>query len=192
MGQGGEAMIEMSIWGQFLTILVMAFALGMDAFSLGIGMGMKGIRLLDIVRVSFVIACLHIIMPLLGMMMGHYIGTLLGSLAVSIGGVLLVILGIHMVYSSLFGEVTMAFNHRKAWSLLLFALMVSVDAFSVGISLGIFATDIVLTVLMFGVFGGLMSVTGLMVGRKFGHWAGEYGETIGGVILTALGLKFLF
>lgn len=184
-------MVEINLWGQFLTTLVMAFALGMDAFSLGIGMGMKGIRLQDIVKVSIVIAIFHIVMPLMGMVMGNYMSTLLGDLAISVGGALLVVLGVHMIYSSLYGEVTTSFDHRKTWSLLLFALMVSTDSFSVGISLGIFASDILLTVMLFGAFGGLMSVTGLMVGRKFGDWAGDYGETIGGVILTALGLKFL-
>jgi len=29
-------------WGQLITLIMMAFALGMDAFSLGIGLGMKG------------------------------------------------------------------------------------------------------------------------------------------------------
>lgn len=41
--------------GQALTILVMAVALGMDAFSLGIGIGLKGVRLYDILKLSTLI-----------------------------------------------------------------------------------------------------------------------------------------
>lgn len=43
-------------WGQTVTIAIMAIALGMDAFSLGVGIGMKGIRLLHILQMSVLIA----------------------------------------------------------------------------------------------------------------------------------------
>ncbi|MCD1260907.1 manganese efflux pump [Paenibacillus athensensis] len=178
-------------WGQLLTILIMAVALGLDAFSLGIGMGMKGIRLLDILKISVVIALFHIVMPLIGMFTGHYVGSLLGNVASGAGGCLLILLGAHMVYSSLKGEEAASFDHRTIWGLLVFALSVSVDSFSVGVSLGMFASDIALTVLAFGAVGGLMSVAGLLVGRRVGSWVGEYGEAFGGLILLAFGIKFL-
>lgn len=177
--------------GQFITILIMALALGMDAFSLGIGMGVRGIRLLNIARVSLVIGLFHILMPLMGMFMGQYVSTLLGDVATAAGGALLVVLGAHMVYTALRGDSSIAFDHRSFWGLLLFALMVSIDSFSVGVSLGMFASDILLTVLTFGLFGGGMSVLGLLLGRRVGHWVGEYGEALGGIILLVFGIRFL-
>ncbi len=178
--------------GQFLTILIMAIALGMDALSLGIGLGLKGIRLLDILKISLVIAIFHVIMPLMGMFTGHYMSSLLGDVAAVTGGGLLIILGGHMVYSSLKGEQARTFYPHSMWGILLFALSVSIDSFSVGISLGLFASDLLLTVILFGAFGGLMSIIGLMIGRKMGNWVGEYGEAFGGMILLAFGIKFLF
>jgi putative Mn2+ efflux pump MntP len=177
--------------GQFMTILIMAIALGLDALSLGIGIGMKGIRLLDILKISIVTAIFHMIMPLMGMFTGKYVSSLLGSIATMAGGVLLVLLGAHMVYSSLRGDDMKSFDYRSFWGLLIFSLSVSIDSFSVGVSLGMFSTDLLLTVLMFGSFGGAMSIIGLMLGRKVGHWIGEYGEAFGGVILLAFGVKFL-
>lgn len=179
-------------WGQLATILIMAIALGMDAFSLGIGLGMRGIRLVRMAQTSVIIAVFHVIMPLMGMFAGHYVSTILGNVAVAAGGGLLVLLGSHMIYSSLKNDTTPMFNVRSTWGVLVFAFSVSIDSFSVGISLGLFATDIVLTVILFGVFGGAMSVMGLLVGRKVGRWLGDYGEAFGGVILLAFGLKFLF
>jgi putative Mn2+ efflux pump MntP len=178
-------------WGQFFTLLLMAIALGMDAFSLGIGMGMKGIRLLDIVKYSVTIALFHVLMPLMGMFMGQYVGTLLGGVAVAVGGALLVVLGAHMIYSALRGDSVQSFNHRSLGGLVLFSAMVSIDAFSVGVSLGMFASDLLLAVLLFGLFGGLLSVLGLLLGRRVNHWAGEYGEAFGGLILLLFGIKFL-
>jgi putative Mn2+ efflux pump MntP len=177
--------------GQFLTILIMAVALGLDALSLGIGIGMKGIRKWDILKLSFVVAVFHMIMPLMGMFMGSYVSSLLGHVATKAGGILLVLLGLHMMYSSLKGEDVQSIDHRTFVGINLFALSVSIDSFSVGVSLGMFAGDRALTVLMFGTVGGLMSITGLMLGRKVGRWIGDYGEAIGGVILMAFGVHFL-
>lgn len=178
--------------GQLITIIVMAIALGMDAFSLGIGIGLRGIRLLDILKISLVIGLFHILMPLAGMFMGHYVGSLLGSVATITGGALLVLLGIHMIFSSFRGPDVRPFDHRTLWGLLFFALSVSIDSMSVGVSLGMFSTDLAFTVIMFGAFGGVMSVFGLLLGRRAGAWIGEYGEAIGGVILLAFGIRFLF
>ncbi len=177
--------------GQLLTVLVIAVALGMDAFSLGIGIGLRGIRKLDILKLSFIIALFHVLMPLGGMYTGQYFSTLLGDVATRAGGALLLLLGGHMVYSSLRGEEVQSFDHRTFWGMLVFALSVSIDSFSVGVSLGMFATDVLLTVLLFGLFGGLMSILGLMLGRKVSRGLGEYGEACGGVILFAFGVVFL-
>jgi putative Mn2+ efflux pump MntP len=189
--KGARGMLTLPQWGQFFTILLMAVALGMDAFSLGVGIGLKGIRLLDVLRISMVIGIFHVLMPLCGMLTGHYLGELLGGVAVIVGGSLLLVLGGHMIYSSIRGEAVKSFDHRSSWGMLLFAFTVSIDSFSVGVSLGMFASDLILTVLIFGFFGGLMSILGLMLGRRASFWIGDFGEALGGLILLAFGIKFL-
>ncbi|MEO3947205.1 manganese efflux pump MntP family protein [Gorillibacterium sp. CAU 1737] len=179
-------------WGEWVTLILMAFALGLDAFSLGIGIGLRGIRLLDVLKLSVIIAIFHVVMPLIGIFTGHYLGELLGSLATAAGGVLLVLLGAHMIYNSLKPDRPQTAGYRSTWGMLLFALSVSIDSFSVGVSLGMFATDLILTVLLFGAFGGLMSISGLLLGRRVGEWVGSYGEAFGGFILLTFGLRFLF
>lgn len=178
--------------GQFLTLLIMAVALGFDAFSLGLGIGLRGIRVKDILKLSSVIALFHIIMPLGGIVMGQFVSGLLGSVATTAAGILLLLLGGHMIYSSLRGDAVVSFDHRTSWGLFVFALSVSIDSFSVGITLGMFAADIWLTVLLFGFFGGLMSIMGLMLGRKVSANLGEYGEALGGAILFVFGILFVF
>jgi putative Mn2+ efflux pump MntP len=177
--------------GQMLTILVMAVALGMDAFSLGIGIGLKGVRLHDVLKLSSIIAVFHVLMPLGGMITGQYVSGLLGGIATSAAGALLLLLGGHMVYSSLRGEAVDSIDHRTVWGMLVFSFSVSIDSFSVGVSLGMFSAHLLLTVLMFGFFGGLMSVLGLLLGRRASRSLGGYGEALGGVILFAFGLLFL-
>ncbi|AJY74579.1 manganese efflux pump MntP family protein [Paenibacillus beijingensis] len=185
-------MVEASLYaGQILTLLIMALALGMDAFSLGIGIGMKGIRLLDMLKLSLVIGIFHVMMPLAGMFAGHYVSFLLGHIATAVAGGLLLVLGGHMIYSAVRGEEVRSIDHGSVSGLLLFALSVSVDSFSVGISLGMFAVDQVLTVLLFGAAGTVMSVLGLMLGKGVGRTLGGYGEAVGGVILFTFGMLFI-
>ena len=178
-------------WGQFFTILIMAFALGLDAFSLGIGIGLRGIRLLHVLKISLIIGILHVFMPLIGMFMGYYVSELLGGIATSLGGGLLILLGANMIYNSFKSKETVSLNYRTFWGMLIFSLSVSIDSFSVGVSMGMFASDLILTVLLFGFSGCMMSVSGLMLGRRAGQWVGSYGEAFGGLILLSFGIRFL-
>ncbi|MDN4066376.1 manganese efflux pump [Paenibacillus sp. FSL R5-0407] len=178
--------------GELMTILLMAVALGMDAFSLGIGIGMKGVRRNDAIRIGSAVALFHVLMPLTGIFAGQYVGVLLGHLARYVSGGLLLLLGAHMIYSSVKGSGSHSINHRTLWGVLLFSLSVSIDSFSVGVSLGMFHSDLLITVLAFGFFGGLMSIMGLALGRSVGRSLGDYGEAAGGAILLAFGLMFIF
>lgn len=178
--------------GQFLTLLIIAVALSLDAFSLGLGIGLKGIRLRDILKLGIVTALFHMIMPLAGIFTGQYVGSLLGDVATTAEGILLVLLGGHMIYSSLRGEAVQSFDHKSFWGLLVLSLSVSIDSFSVGITLGMFAANMWMTVLLIGLLGGLMSICGLMLGRKVSGQLGEYGEAIGGGILFVFGILFIF
>jgi len=177
--------------GHTVTILLIAIALGMDAFSLCLGVGMKGIRLLHVAKVSAAIAAFHMAMPLIGLFMGRYVSALLGDVAVMVGGVLLVLLGAHMIYSSIRGEDVPSIQIGSMLGLLTFAVSVSVDSLSVGVSLGMFSTDLIATVVLFGAMGGLMSAVGLLIGRRVGQMIGEYGEAFGGAVLLVFGVLFL-
>lgn len=180
-----------SEWGQFMTLVLMAAALGMDALSLGVGIGLRGIRLLTILKVSIIVGIFHTLLPLLGMFMGKYFSMILGELAVMVGGGLLILLGTHMLYSAFLGDGVQSIVFKNIWGLLLISLMVSLDSFSVGVSMGMVVDDIWLTVSLFGIFGGILAMIGLLIGRKFGHWTGNYGEGLGGVVLLVFGLYFI-
>lgn len=178
--------------GEILTLCVMAIALGMDAFSMSIGLGLKGMRLRKVAQISLLNGIFHIIMPCLGIIVGRFLSGFMGEIAVTIGGVLLILFGLHMIYASLFDEEEeTSWINDSGWGLLLFSIGVSMDGFSVGLSLGMFAVNTVLTLLFFGFFGFFMTACGLLLGRKLGNWIGQYSEVLGGMILLAFGIKFL-
>ncbi|SDF88760.1 Putative Mn2+ efflux pump MntP [Fontibacillus panacisegetis] len=191
MGDGGMAEAYEQL-GELMTILLMAIALGMDAFSLGIGVGMRGVQRRDVIRIGSGVALFHVLMPLLGIFAGQYVGLLLGHLSRYVSGGLLLLLGSHMIISSIKGSGFQPINHRTYFGVMLFSLSVSIDSFSVGVSLGMFHSNLMLTVLAFGLLGGLMSIIGLALGSGVSRSLGEYGEAAGGAILLAFGLMFIF
>lgn len=183
-------MMTTAVVGELITLMIMAFALGMDAFSVGLGMGLIPLRLRQIFYIGLVIGVFHMFMPLAGMALGELISDRFGMVATVIGGSLLIILGVQMVLSSIKKDDTRMLA-PVGFGLFLFAFSVSLDSFSVGLSLGIFGARTVTTIMLFGLFSTVLTWSGLLLGRKVQDWLGNYSEALGGSILFAFGIKLL-
>ncbi|ABS24032.1 manganese efflux pump MntP [Bacillus cytotoxicus] len=176
---------------QFIPLIIMAFALGMDAFSVSLGMGMVTLKVRQIFYIGVTIGIFHILMPFLGMVLGRLLSEKFGQIATLAGAILLIGLGFYIVYSSLLeNEDTRA--APAGISLLIFAFSVSIDSFSVGLSLGIYGAQMIWTILLFGFISMILAWAGLLLGRHAKHMLGTYGEVFGGIILVGFGLYLLF
>jgi len=178
-------------WRELITLIIMAFALGMDAFSIGLGMGMHKLRLRQIFKIGLTIGIFHVVMPLLGIIAGKFLSDNFGAIAGIIGGGLLVVLGIQMIWSSFKEEDSYRIT-PVGFGLLIFALSVSLDSFSVGLSLGIYQARTVAVLACFGIAATCLTWLGLLIGRKVQGLLGVYGEVMGGGILLIFGLKLLW
>jgi putative Mn2+ efflux pump MntP len=180
-----------SIIGELITIIIMAFALGMDAFSISLGMGMYRLRFKQMLNIGFTVGVFHILMPLLGMIAGRFLSEKFDAVASYIGGGLLLILGVQMIWSSLRKE-SESLITPVGFGLLLFALSVSLDSFSVGLTLGIYGARTLLVLICFGAGAMLLSWLGLIIGRRVQGWLGQYSEVLGGAILLFFSFRLLF
>lgn len=86
--------------GEMIALSLMALALGMDAFSVALGMGLLRLRLRQIFYIGLTIGLFHIFMPLVGMAVGRFLSREFGSIATYAGGVLLLWLGGQMIVTS--------------------------------------------------------------------------------------------
>lgn len=177
--------------GELITLLIMAFALGMDAFSVGLGMGMYKLRLRQIFKIGITIGIFHIWMPVVGMIAGKFLSEKFGTIASLLGGLLLIFLGVHMIWSSLKKGQESVIT-PAGFGLLLFALGVSLDSFSVGLTLGIYGAKTIMVVICFGMVATVLTWLGLLIGKNVQGWLGLYSEALGGSILLAFGIKLLF
>ncbi len=174
-----------------ISILIMAMALGMDAFSVGLGMGLQLLRLKRIFFIGITVGMFHVLMPFIGMIMGRLISSQLEGAATLGAGLLLVGLGVHMMFQT-FQEDRAKPMKPIGLGLILFSFSVSVDSFSVGLSLGMSGVKILLTIILFGISSAILTWSGLLLGRKAHSLLGVYGELLGGIILCAYGLHFIF
>ena len=188
-------------------VVAVAIALGADAFSLSLAIGLSGIKKHMMVRLSLVVAVFHVVMPLGGMMLGQALGSILGRYASIIGALVLIGLGGRMLYKVYrptiehfpLGVARDALLHRNlstnislsGFGIFVFAASVSLDALSVGFSLGTIKADIFLTVISIGAIAGLMTGMGLVLGRILGTWLGDKAELLGGLALFLIGVKLL-
>lgn len=154
--------------GEILTLSIMAFALGMDAFSVGLGMGMAKLKRNQIFQIGVIIGLFHVIMPLGGMIAGQFLSGALGALAGYLGGALLLVLGIQMIAAS-FNKSGEQIISPHGFGLFIFAVGVSLDSFSVGLSLGLYGTKPLLTIFLFGLFSMVLTWAGLLLGKRFKH-----------------------
>lgn len=179
-----------AIMNELITLLLMAFALGMDAFSVGLGMGMYRLRLRQIFKIGITIGIFHVWMPLIGMLAGKFLTEKFGMLAAYLGGMLLILLGVQMVWIS-FKKDEKSIITPVGFGLIVFALSVSLDSLSVGLTLGIYGAKTIMAVLCFGIVATILTWSGLLIGRKVQGLLGAYSVALGGSILLLFGLKLL-
>jgi putative Mn2+ efflux pump MntP len=180
-------------WGQLITLGIIAIALGMDAWSFGMGLGMRDLPRDKMAGLVILIGLFHVLMPLLGMKLGHFLSGYIHAFATILGGAVLCFLGGNMlIHSFLKEEKAFVFNEKSWLGICLFALSVSVDSLSAGLSLGFFATNQWLAASLSGIAGAVMAGIGLWMGKYVGNWLGSYGEALGGIILFVLGTRFLW
>ena len=192
---------------QFITIMLVAMVLGADSFSLAMGMGLRGVTRSYEYKFSSMVGIFHVIMPLIGLTLGMAAGNLLGVWAARLGAAVLAFMGGDLIwkgykeiqphffkFSQGKGMIEKKHDRADGWiNLTLLTTSVSIDALTVGFSLGtLFTLPIYYPVLMIGSVAGIMTMAGFKGGKLFSRMIGTYAEIAGGIVLIALALKMVF
>lgn len=84
----------------FWLLVTTAFATSLDAMAVGVGLAFLQV---SIVTTALAIGCATFIMSTLGMMVGRFIGPLLGKRAEILGGIVLIVIGSEILWSHFAG-----------------------------------------------------------------------------------------
>lgn len=179
----------------FLTIFGIAVALAMDAFAVALATSLSLPRLTGrhLFRFGFHFGLFQALMPIIGWLVGlsfrHYIEAFDHWLAF----LLLGLVGGKMLWEALHPDIeeNSGKDPTRGWSLVMLSVATSIDALAVGLTLSMLGLSIWTPALVIGLTAGVLTLIGMVMGRRLGQQWGSRVEILGGVILIAIGLKIL-
>jgi len=174
-------------------VLLLSFALSMDAFAVAIGLGVKSKKfdMMLAFKVALFFGIFQGLMPLFGYLASIGLGSFIESIDHWVAFVLLSIIGGKMLYES-FGENTedeISVVTNKV--LLILAIATSIDAMAAGFTLDLMSVDPFISMLLIGIITLVFSFIGVYIGTRGGEFLESYAERVGGVVLILIGLKIL-
>jgi putative Mn2+ efflux pump MntP len=186
----------------FGAIILLSLGLAMDATAVAAARGVAARRVpstREVLRVALLFGGFQALMPLLGWLLGSYVGPLMQRFDHWIAFALLGVIGGKMLFESSSqvdvaqapGGVEVRPDLFRLEVLLVLALATSVDALAVGITLPMLGAPFLLTLATIGVITALSSAAGLLAGRRLGAGLGKRLDALGGLVLIGLGTKIL-
>ena len=177
-----------------LTLIAIAVGLSMDAFAVSVasGIAIKHLRIHHAVRIALFFGGFQAIMPLIGWLAGRSVSELISPWDHWVVFALLVFIGARMIYESFrmdaAGKPT---NLLNIYVLLVLSVATSLDALAVGFSFAFLKVAIVMPVIIIGLVTFALSLVGVAVGGRLGHFFEKKIEAVGGLVLIAIGVKVL-
>lgn len=178
----------------FITIILLAVALAVDAFAVSIacGMAIKDLRIKHSLIIASWFGLFQAVMPLLGWLGGVKLRGFIVQIDHWMVFGLLVFIGSKMIYEAFRIE---AVENRSdpMDTAVLFSLSIatSIDAFAAGVSFALLNIGVVTPVIIIGLITFIMSFTGVWIGDRGSHFFEKKMEMAAGIVLIAIGLKVL-
>jgi len=182
---------------QLVNIFAIAVALAMDAFavSIAVGVSLKDVSSRQTFRLSWHFGLFQAIMPIIGWSAGLSIRTYIEHYDHWVAFGLLAFVGIKMIKEAFQRDKAekQRKDQTKGMTLVMLSIATSIDALAVGFSISILKASIWVPALIIGLVAGMFTVVGLQIGQRIGGATriSLYAETIGGIVLIAIGFNIL-
>lgn len=189
----------------FLSLLLIAFGLSMDAFAVSItnGISIKNLKNKHAFKIAAFMGAFQGIMPVIGWAAGVGFKDYIESIDHWIALILLTIIGGKMIVEAIKNrnegvcatgqpiEPEEDHNDEILNNKVLFLLAVatSIDALAVGVSFAFLQISIVTSALLIGIITFIVCFIGVKIGKRCGCFLQSKAEIAGGVILILIGLK---
>jgi putative Mn2+ efflux pump MntP len=167
-----------------LTLLPIAFILGLDNFQSSLGLGTTKPSWIRIVQCALVFAVFDALAPMLGVWVGGYLGDYIGESAEYIGAAALAVYAIYLVVHALRTEKAGEIDHPLA--ILGLPLPLSIDNLLAGTGLGVMGYSAVTVAVVAGSVTLVMSLVGLTLGKLAASKIPVRSDLLGGVVMLIL------
>jgi putative Mn2+ efflux pump MntP len=177
-----------------LTVFFIAWGLSMDAVAVSLASGCAAtkVALRPALRMAFFFGFFQMLMPVLGWLAGLGFKTVIAGFDHWLAFSLLLFIGVKMILEARrANECRPRAGLPNLPVLLGLAVATSIDALAVGLSFSLLAVDIITPVLIIGLVTFVLSLLGVLAGRRFGTLIAGKAEILGGVVLIAIGFRIL-
>jgi manganese efflux pump family protein len=177
-----------------ITVFFIAVGLGLDAFSVAIGIGATNNKKswAPVLRLAAAFGIFQFVMPIVGWLAGLTVVEIIESFDHWIAFALLVLVGGKMIREGFEKESDEEKDDQtRGWPLLMLSIATSIDALAVGFSFSVLKNQILFPAIIIGIVCFLMTVTGMIFGKALAKIFGKKVEIFGGLVLIAIGVKIL-
>lgn len=178
----------------WLTIFGIAVALAMDAFAVALAAGavLDPLTRRHMFRLGFHFGLFQALMPIAGWLIGMTVQKWIAAYDHWIAFGLLAFVGGKMIWEAIHGDDDSAVTDpTRGFTMIMLSVATSIDALAVGLSLAMLGVSIWLPAAVIGIVAGILTVTGMLLGRRLGDKWGKPVEICGGLVLCGIGLKIL-
>jgi putative Mn2+ efflux pump MntP len=175
------------------TLLLTAGSLGLNNFAASIAIGLSGVDRATRIRTALAFGLFEAAMPVVGLLIGRGLSHDLGGAANTVGGLLLVGVGVQVTVSAIRSrdDSPPALTGARMPKLLVLAAALSIDNLVVGFALGAYRVPLVLSIAVIASVSVGLSLAGLELGARLGARAGRRSELLSGIVLIGVGLAVL-
>lgn len=181
----------------------------MDAFAVSItaGITIRRVTHRHIFRIAFHFGLFQFMMPILGWLAGSTVSQYIKDFDHWIAFALLLTIGGKMLLDARKGpsrsgagedsderglpHLRPGRDPTRGWMLIMLSVATSIDALAVGLSMAFLNVSIWLPSVIIGIIAGVLTVVGIRFGSRLGSKCGRWADTVGGLVLIAIGAKIL-
>jgi len=178
----------------WITILGIALALAMDAFAVALAAGavLNPLTRRHLFRLGFHFGLFQALMPIGGWLIGIAVQKWISAYDHWIAFGLLAFVGGRMILEAFDEKDDKAVSDpTRGLTMVMLSVATSIDALAVGLSLAMLGVSVLLPAAVIGIVAGVLTVFGMLMGRRLGTSWGKRVEVCGGLVLCIIGLKIL-
>ncbi len=177
-----------------LSIIAIAIALAMDAFTVALAVGMlvQPLTGRHLFRLGWHFGLFQFLMPIIGWGAGVSAQQYTAAYDHWVAAALLVGVGGRMIHAALrAGPEELSGDPTRGLTLVVLSVATSIDALAVGVSLAALGVGIWYPAVIIGVVAGGLTVAGLLIGARLGRLFRRAMLATGGIVLWAVAAKVL-
>lgn len=176
-----------------LKLIALIVPLGLDSFAIAAALGLAGLSRRERIRISLLFATFEGGMPLIGLLLGAPLRSVIGGVADYAAIVVLIVFGAYTLLSREEAEEHKVGQLRQThgWAALVLGLSISFDELAIGFTIGLLRLPIVPVILLIAAQAFFVSQLGLRLASRVSEQFREGAERLAGIALIALGAFLL-